>query len=70
MVVQRYAMALAGYATMMMTVPASEQGMGSTLTADSPAVGPWTLTPPAPSQIVEWSGNLSGVVRKSMSGEL
>jgi len=39
----------------MLVVPANEQGMGSTLTADSPAVAPWTLTPPS-----HFSASLSG----------
>jgi len=38
----------------MLMVPASEQGMESMLTADIPAVGPWTLTPPAPLGNFEW----------------
>jgi len=31
----------------MLVVPACKKGMGSMLTADSPAVGPWTVTSPA-----------------------
>ena len=57
-------------------VPASEQGMESMLTADFPAVGPWTLAPPAPLGIIEWSGQKiewaerwAGVIEIGMSGE-